>query len=265
MADDRAYLSIVDWPAGWGVARRVESLVAASGMDPHTCQLRCASPTPAVVGLIDAMIADDVVGALRADDVTAFAPSQGAMKTCPAPERVKSLHVFPDKSALGIEFWRGDPAVVRASDIRLMARGDSRTKSVSVRPTEGHAAVTFEGAVIEAATDSGVSRVQTDTIAMLLDIYTAPAGGELRRLRVDADKMSFDVLGTERGYTDRENMGKLTARMRSLATGGSMDEGFERFTVPTSILRARGSAGRTAAFDFYTAWLCELYRSLGAL
>ncbi|MEQ8769244.1 MAG: hypothetical protein RIB60_01915 [Phycisphaerales bacterium] len=264
MAAERAYLSIVDWPAGWDAARRVEALVGAAGLDPHSCQLLCARETPLVIGMIDALIAEDVVSALHAEGVSAIAPSGADLAGWPDRERVKSFHLFEDRSALGVEFWRGEPCVIRANAIRLIVVGESRTTSVTVRQRPGTAS-TIEGAMLEYATESGVTRDRTTTEALLMDLYVAEDVG-VRRLRVDADKMSFDVLGDAKGYADRPNMKALAALLGSVARQGTLDEGFARFSVPPEARRrATGSAGRTVAFDFYSDWLGCLYRSYGAL
>ena len=267
MQGDRAYLSVVEWPTGWGEGRCVEALVGAAGLDPDTCALAIRRGVPAVVSLIDELIAGDVVGMLRDEGVLAFAPTRAQIRAWPEPVRVKALHLFPGGSALGVEPWRGEPTVVRSSDIRLIVGGANKSSTTEVRdkPDALRGAMHWHDVAQRYASEDLVERVTTTTVALLLDITAASEHGEPVRLRIDADKMSFGVLGEDKGITDRDNMAKLTVLVRRIAPGATIDDGFDRFGIPTDIRNRTGSNARTAAFDFYCAWVGLLYRELGAL
>jgi hypothetical protein len=43
---DRAYVSILSWPEGWGHARRVEALVRAGGTDPSDAGMMARGSGP---------------------------------------------------------------------------------------------------------------------------------------------------------------------------------------------------------------------------
>lgn len=276
---DRAYLSIVDWPSGWGIDRRVEALALGVGIDPADGRLIAPRGVPRVIALIDAGLREEVVGALHELGVTAFAPTRAEVRALGAPERIKGMFVFPDRSALGLEMWRGEAGVLRAQDIRLIVRGEARVTRTEVRESPMGADMEWApyGGVLWPGPGGGVivpdaggpERATVTTTAGLLDIHAAEpegrSGGGSRWLRVDADKVSFEVLGELKGMTDGQNMATLTALLAGLARGATVDEGFGRFGVPAEMERSRGSAARTAAFDFYSAWLALLYRSLGAL
>lgn len=270
MGADRAFLSIVSWPAGWGTSRCVEALVAAAGLDPGQAKLAVARGVPQVVAIIDAGVRDDVLAVLHADGVLALAPSRADLASWGEPVRAKRLFLFPGGDAIGIEPWRGEHAVVRTADVGLIVRGSNRVTTTTVRPAEG----TMDfidprfhvGAAAQRAfdpTDQPVSRDVKTTLVELIDVYASGAGP--RWVRVDADKMNFDVLEGEKGITDRDNTDKLAVLLAASCPGARFDIGFETFGVPAHLFGRRGSAGRTAAFDFYSAWAACVQREMGAL
>ncbi len=266
MAAERAYLSVVSWPGGWTPDRCVEAVVGATGMDPGQTRLAVARGLPQVFQLIDASIADDVVAMLQGDGVLALAPTESDIRAAPKPEGVKRFHVFEGGGSVAVEFWRAESEVVQTADIGLIVRGTIKKAEKRARPALDSSPLEYSadpygiGGHVDLSDGIAGSTTRMSMIE-LLDVHLA--GG--RTLRVDADKMSFDVLGESRGQADRVNMGKLATLLSSLAPRAPLDERFGRFVVRGGLVRPPGSTPRTLEFDFYSAWCAAVNRVLGRL
>ncbi len=268
MSAERAYLSVVSWPAGWTPDACVEAVVGAAGIDPGQARLAVARGLPQVFQLIDASIAPDVVMMLQGEGVLALAPTESDIRAAPKPEGVKRFHLFEGGGSVAVEFWRADSEVFQTSDIRQLVRG-------TIKPSERRSAAALDDNPldIEMTMAPLARRLHADlrpdapvptsirSMVELLDLHLA--GG--RTLRVDADKMSFDVLGEARGASDRVNMGKLTTLLASLASDAPVDVGFERFGLRGGMVKPPGWSPRTLTFDFYSAWCLAVGRALGRL
>lgn len=270
MPPGRAYLSIVEWPSAWSPDRCVETLVAAAGMDPGHAKLAVARGVPQVVGLYDLAVRDEILAALRDDGVLACAPTRDEMDAWRNTLRVKRLFLFPDRSAIGVEPWRGDHLVVQAAHVRLIVHGSDRVSKTTIRPAENILTTEQLGRAGAGWSDDldltnlPISRDVKTTIAELIDVYAAD-GDRVVRLRVDADKMNFDILGKVRAMTDRDNTRILANLLGKVCRGATLDRGFDAFVLPPAVLGVRGASDRTGAFDFYSVWLAMLYQSMGAL
>lgn len=246
----------------------VQALVAAVGMDPHLARLTAKRGVPAVVARVDALIADEIIASLGDLGVTAFAPAQSHISALPDPFRVKRLEMERPGVFLA-EPWRGFATVLHMPGVYLMVRGSLKaTETTSqVHSSRGGAmAMTLTmGPAMGAAyalSEGPPSSVRSTRTKMteILDVYM-PTG---EMVRFNADKLSFDMLGTEKGYTDRENMIKLTAMLQAMAPHAHFDAEFPSFRCPPEFIKSQwsgfdgsGSRRRTCdapAFDFYSAW-----------
>jgi len=267
MGGERAYLSIVEWPGGWSAERCVEALVVASGMDPGQAKLAVARGVPQVVGLCDEAVREEIVGAFHELGVLAIAPTAPELAAWGAPVRAKRVFVFPDRSAIGVEPWRGEHTVVRAEDVRLIVRAEARESETVVRTEAGPSGLRLHLGLggVWVTPDMGNERVVREvrtSVRPMLDLVSV-RDGRAAWVRVDPEKFSFDVLGEGRGITDRDNMAKLGRLIASVCPGATVDESFGSFVVPAGV--SIGVSAKTARIDFYVLWLMTLYRSLGAL
>lgn len=271
---DRAYITIVRWPGGFAREDRVRTLVDALGIDEYHAGLRAASEPPQVLARVDAGAAPDIVAKFRARRVSAFALTQTHLRSQPAPVQVKRL--TPAMGAAEpmymVEPWRGDGTGLRMADVFLIVRATLDRSTSSFSSSSGSsipmAVMAPELAMIRGAIDGPkVERSTNHKFAYLIDLYLHDG----RRFRINSDRVSYDVLGKDRGYTDRENSDKLALRLATEAPQAFIDVGFDQFRVPpeftrdmVSVFGSRTTTHRdeTAIFDFYSVWTHTIHRGL---
>src|SRR5437764_9640487 len=87
----RAYITIVRWPKAFTAQERLEALADAMGIDPYTAGLRVVQDPPVVAGLVDELVAPDIVARLRSKRVLAFALTPAHRARLPQARLVKRL------------------------------------------------------------------------------------------------------------------------------------------------------------------------------
>ncbi|MBX3365173.1 MAG: hypothetical protein KF866_10435 [Phycisphaeraceae bacterium] len=269
--EERAYLSVIQWAEGASHDDIVHGLVAAAGIDPHQSRLIASRGFPAVVARIDALVAQEVVASFRDLGVLAFAPTQHELASFPEPFLAKRL--IPEQEGVYlVEPWRGMSTVLHTRGVFQIVRATLRTTQRQV-VIDGPRQVTASSRMMRHL-GSRFFRAFHDTVGgrpghistriqttEMLDVYFR--NGE--RIRFNADKLSFDVLGSDRGYSDRENMTKLLAKLAAQAPQAVVDENYASFRCPPEFIRehsnARGSrnTSEAPAFDFYSVWAYWLH------
>lgn len=237
---------------------------------------------PAVVKTCAAEDVEESVARLRELGIDAVAVARSEIERFSARTEAKRLlpAIGAPRPMYGIEPLRPRLATVSSivmDDVAMIVFGRVvKTKSmVDPAPAMGSdmsglvdSHTIAAGAAVHASMDdstaAGVPRSRSSSDAYLIDVYTKR--GEC--VRIDSDKCSFDVLGEERGLTDRENAAKLLQRMRGEAIRSAVDVGFESFKPPGDVLvqRSRAVGGTSInssdnrpAFDFYSAWRVVVY------
>ena len=276
--DEHAYLSIVQWPSTFDEPAKVDALALALGMDQDTGRLIARRGTPQIAARISSLIRDEVLRVLVDQGVMAFAPTQSELASAGPVRRIKSLAVTP--RGITCQMWRQDPVLFKPADLFLIVHG--RVKSTTTRtraalPTRSHKQFVWAAgirpeialgmALARGADRSAIDRTtesnQSEQVELFLRNNT--------RLRLDADKLNFDVLGDQRGYSDHVNMNRLLELVAHLAPQAITDEGFSDFKSPPDIIREYSSnAGNThiqstsdqPAFEFYAPWSNILYRRM---
>lgn len=276
---ERAYLSIIEWPEAFTEERRVEAIVAAAAVDPGQAALAVKQKSPMVAHLINVLDRAPILQHLREQGVLAIAPTRAELARMPAPIHAKRLAeaMGSDGRLYMVEPWRGESEGLRTGDIRLLVRASVRKAAPAARPDRygnlpntasglecgdgGFAAAALSGSMTGEGSDRSAKLRTTE----LLDIYTA----DKRRIRINGDKFGFDVLGTDRSYTDRHNLDELTIRLAERAPNAYIDQGFARFRPPPDVraqshLAAGDAAPRAdlAPFDFYSPWFALVYAAM---
>ena len=284
----KAYVSILSWPGDMPDAQRLEALVAATGLDPHTAKQRLARGTPQVTMSIEAPLAAAVVSALTSSGVLAFAPTDEDLAAVPPPLRVKRL-VRPEGTPLPMylaELWKGDPEGLRCDQVELLVR--ARVDQSTVRTIIGADPAGFSllhpshfgvgpTSVMAAAAGmdlhGGLPAVRTTTSSHesrhLVDLFTRDG----RRLRCDSAKFNFDVLGKDRGISDLQSTERLALRLAEECQNAQIDTGFRDFRCGGDIIastsRSLGGAtivkrDESPVFEFYSAWSYCLHKAQSA-
>jgi hypothetical protein len=263
---DSAFLSVVRWPQGMDRDALVAALGEAAGVDPFHAEQRLAKgKTPAVIQRIDPSLVPTVLAALKSRGVPAIAPTASLLRSFAPPIRAKRLAraIGAPEPMFMCEPWHEESFGFAAKQIGIMVRG-RLTRSQSSARTE-QAGFGYDPITGTLYTQFETVRESRSTISDILDIYLR----DRRRIRVNGDKFNFDILGPERGYTDNENIDKLSVILAECAPRAIIDLGFADFSCPASVL---GSYRTTPAggaikddhpvFDFYSAWVVQVYRAL---
>lgn len=278
---ERAYLTIVEWPAEFDEHRRLEALVAASGADPAQARLAVRQAPPMIALLIGRIDRTPILSHLNRQGVLAIAPTRAELARMPPPIAAKGLAeaIGSEGRLYMVEVWRTESQGLRTQDIRLLVRASLRRSITTTRADRSgshYGSLTahsdaetgfFAGALSGSMTGEGTDRSTRLHTTEILDIYTA----DKRRIRINSDKFGFDVLGAERSYTDGRNTDLLAIRLAERSPSAFIDNGFATFRPPADVrLVSERSAGAgttrsrsdAASFDFYSPWFALTYAAL---
>jgi hypothetical protein len=268
----RAYITIVRWPQAFTAQQRLEALADAMGIDPYVAGLRAVQEPPLVAGLVDELVAKDIVERFKGKRVVAFALTQAHIARLPRPNLVKRLTpaLGSDDPMYMVELWRGDPTGLKASEIFLLVRGTVDRSISQTRVTNNNSGMRMMGMGMGMAIPGSVdvSHTTQTRFSQILDVYLR----DHSLLRINSDRFSFDVLGKQRAFTAVENTDKLALLLTSQAPQAQVDTGFARFKPPpdmaaefTTSLRADSTTTQrdeSTAFDFYSGWTYTIARAL---
>jgi len=256
---------------------RVKTLVAVASMDAYQARLTSIRESPTIVGRMDSERAAKVLAGLEAEGVPAIAPTRDEIWNLRTTPRMRSLIPADAADAYAIHFWDGRVTELKVKDIVLLVRGRVQRSSSRTDSSSGNAGAMAAGYLVGgvlgaamAAEGGGTVRSSRIELSHLLDVFVRNG----TRVRISGDKFSFDVLGAEKGYSDHENMDKLSLRLANDAPRALVDMSFQKFKPPAEILRdsfqSVGTSGVSRrddfpAFDFYSAWIYLVNRRLGLL
>ncbi|MBY0111295.1 MAG: hypothetical protein K2Y21_00630 [Phycisphaerales bacterium] len=277
MSLDRCYLTVLRYPPDLTERQRTLALSHGLAVDDYSASMLQKLAPPAVVKTCASDAAAGAMKRLHELGIDAAVISRHEIEQFSARTEAKRLlpAIGAPRPMYAIEPLRPRLATVSSivmDDVAMIVFGRvEKTKSVAdPAPTMGadlshldESHLIASGAAVHTSMNSetpvGVPRSRTSADAYLIDLYTRR--GEC--VRIDSDKCSFDVLGDERGLTDRENAAKLLERLRGEATRSVVDVGFEGFKPPGDVLVQRSrtvggssihSSDNRPAFDFYSAW-----------
>lgn len=264
---DRAYLTVLGWPAGSSEDDRIEMLVRAAGLDPYNARLAVRRGAPQVVCLVDALIAGDVVGALGTLGVRAAAPTRSAMEAL--PEAVRGLRVGRPKSSprmLGVKLKDGSTALVDPGAVSAVLRATVATTRTSVDSGGDSSGMMsammvggMAGAAVHAAlSGDGPARKSVESRAHHIVELQA---GDGRRFRFDPRLPATQAEKLEPGG---ERMDRLAVSLAEACPNALVDHSFREFRCPPDVLRTASSVTGTKSvttkdewplFEFFSAWM----------
>lgn len=270
---ERAYLAVLQWPDSMDHAAQAAAITTAAGLDPYIAAQAARRGAPQIVARLEPDAADRGAAYLHSLGATAMAATQSQM-AAPEPARLKRLTAAGPSYTC--ETWRAAPVTLPMADVFLMVRARLRSTQTRTRgPAPGGKAALYLGGPTAAAlayaahamdTPARSTQIQLDD---LLDLWLV--GGS--RLRIDAARFDFDILGPDRVRLDRDNFELLVNRLRAQCPRALYDEGFADFRCPPEILRSHfvDSPGHSVrktseapAFEFYSVWAWLMWRRLMA-
>lgn len=282
---DRAYVSILSWPEGWGHARRVDALVRAGGMDPYDAGMMARRATPSIVQMCDALIRDDILGVLHALGVMAVAPARSEMAAHPRAETPARVTRFSGSPPRGFSVYTRDGGAwtFRPGDVRLVVAGTVRTVGKVTRHggggnfsfttdmayggiggvgvTAAAQAMDAESAGWGSNTTRNTRPVETIDLHLMMD-------GRIRVVRLAGGSTRIGEHGAERTRPSLVGIHRPVADLRAWLPGVAFDEWFDRFNTPADVEAVAARAGQASsrlnpvAFDFYSVWAAMLDRAV---
>lgn len=259
---ERTYISIFEWPPDLHDEARAAALVDALSIHPADAMRIARRPAPLVLSLLPPNTpADAILRPLADHHIRAIAVSAAQLHALPDPTPAKrlALHSGPHGPLIGAEAWRGDSAGGLARNLFLLVRARILNSAARrmIRDTRAHSRHA-------PAPRQDYLSPKSTSISDLADLYFSDGS----RIRVNADKFNFDILESSKGFSDNENLDKLTLLIASHAPNLLVDAAFADFTPPPDLAASSfytpnmTVAARSDAplFDFYSPWLFLLYK-----
>lgn len=271
---DGALLSIVQVPSDLQQSELAAALIEYAGLDEYAGRQGAKqvflSGAPQIVALIPGDRREAVTDGLSSLGILAFAPTRDELAAFHEPLLVKRMITDsrgggPDRG-FRLQMWRNQSDQRFAlKDVSVLVRGVLTSRRVRTQRTREH---TMGASALASGVSSGGSRRSASSrLTHMLDIYLRDG----TRHRLNADKLSFDMLGKSKSYADSRNMDLLVRALRRLMPRAIVDERFGRFRLPPPlrderISMAGNSTVRTSseagAFDIYSPWIFLLYSYL---
>jgi hypothetical protein len=278
MSENICNVSVLAWPAGTTREGAAAILVKAIGVDPFMAKQRAAKTPPMIVARAVEPVARSIMGSLQEQRTPAFLLKDDDVRRLPTPVLAKRLEaaVGAPRPMYMVEPWRGEPAGVTMDDVYCIVRG--RIGKASVGPAQvettsrlgsGRGAYVEDFEQFEATT----SRTRTSRLSDMIDLWLLDRAHSqeregrtvygIKRIRINCDKFSWDVLGKSKGHTDNENADKLALRLADEATSAVIELGFAQFREASAPAIGTGWSStpvggsrldQSPAFEFYSAW-----------
>jgi hypothetical protein len=284
---DRAYVSVLSWPPGWGHARRVEAMVRAGGMDPYDAGMMARRATPAIVQACDALVRGDILSELHRLGVMAVAPSRSELESYPraeTPARVTRFSGSPPRG-FSVHTRDGGAWTFTPGDVRLVVAGMVRAVGKITRHSGGsnfnYAAGMAYGGIggvgamaaadaMDAETAGWGSNTSRNTRAVeTIDLHLV-MDGRIRVVRLAGGSTRIGEHGTERTRPSLIDTHRPVEDLKGwlAASGPVFDEWFPNFNTPADVEAVAARAGQSSsrlnpvAFDFYSVWVAMLDRAV---
>ncbi len=275
MHDTRTNITILAWPSGMGRPQARAVLVEALGLDPYIADLRVAKPPPLVVARVDDSIAASVGAVLKTHGVPFLNLTDAEMDAAAKPLLAKRLEFAPDapEPMYMVEPWRGETMGLRMADVYCIVRAKIKRARVGpaiIDSTPRRDPLTGVSWSVDVSVKHERSTSMTNVIDLWLLDREHPVhlqDGRIfpgqKRIRINSEKFSWDVLGSERAHGATESADRLALRLADQAPQAAVELGFLAFRESSAAAIGSGwsatlqGGSRTdhhPAFEFYSAW-----------
>jgi len=267
--EDRAYLTILGWPASFTHEDKVEALVASAGIDPRTAAYEARIPPPTIPCVVDTIVRDDILSVLHERGVLAVAPSEREFRDYPDPEPVKRVLRFPrTRPAAFVTDDNDEPAwTFTSDDIRLIVHGRTRSTRTEVRASGTTLRMNARYGAAAQNPEEYVRRTQSIESEQYLDLHLLREGSP-RLLRLKGRRTLIRTLEEATEKPSLLNPPDPIELIEPHTPGVPIDRAFESFNPP-EFIRVRAASKRQGtrrlspeAFAFYSVWRALTDRTL---
>jgi len=278
MPAERAFLSVIAWPAGWERTRCADLLADRAGLDLPTMQLCCVRNPPAILGELDPESCRRACDAIRAHGGDAFAPTLNDIQSLGPTIKIKDIRI--ESGRFHFDLWRKPPASIAFNDVQILVRARVRESNAESLPTDfslgtrigtqrirygpygAYGLAARLAAPVDEFEVEPIRSSRSTAVSHKLDIHTADG----RVFQVDADKFGFGVLGEMRGHSDPVNIDRLCDLFAHLAPNEIIDPYFSLWKPPAGVRSLRLPEMQVnnddPHFAFYSRWAALMYQHL---
>ena len=281
---EKLFATVRKWPPGLDSAG-VVALLTKAGIGAYECNQLVKRTPPFLLGRVTRQFMLDVMPRLEAAGVCVSVLTEDHFDRVPKAVLAKSLlpALGAPKPLYAVEAWRGQATsllmeevvlLVRASVLQQTTRTQIESSPRGIGGTYAHPMLGLEGAIVAEALDpdeadfGGVSKTTTTSggAAEVVDMYRLDG----TRIRIHAQKFNFEMLGSSRGKTGRDNLDQLMVKLGEEAANAEIDLEFAQFKAPPGLSSTKSVPDISGAnvsridqwpsFEFYSLWRYLLMR-----
>lgn len=260
---ETAYLTVISWPSNFNEDARIEALVGAAAMDPYQARLASRRNLPGVMCTIDALVRDDILGAMHKTGVLCIAPTQSEIMNYPQPELAIGVDQFPDADPPSFVVEANDNShwTFRSDQVRLAIAGHIKATSTTIKSTRSsyRKLNTYGSAVGNAMRQSDVHVSRNTKVTNLLDLHIQTDAG-LRLVRLVGPRTRIGIVGDG----DRPSLldhSRPAEMIQVLMPDAHIDTEFHDFDPPSTVRKQSRKAGGPSgsltmeSWAFYSPWV----------
>lgn len=272
--DPRPFLTLIAFPDGFDHLRTARLLADEAAFNEPTLRVMVGREPPCIVGQCDPDQASIAIQSIVSRGGDAIAPTFSDLAALGPSRPVKHLEL--ESGHLIIDLWRGARMVINREDVEILVRAhlsttatqtdfgalerDRRMSGVGLTGYSlgaGGLAVGLAAGYALSGSSGAVSKKMTTSDR--LDIHTRD--GVV--YQVNGDKFGYQVLGQQRGHSDKVNMDRLCDLLAHVCPDEIVDPYFSLWKPPAGANRLPLKPhDDSLAFAFYSRWAALMYRHL---
>jgi len=262
---NKAYLTVISWPARFDEAGRVGALVDCAGMDLYQAKLASRRNTPGVMVSIDADARRVIVEAMHARGILCIAPTQQEIDAYPQPINALGIEQFPDAdpARFVIKTVSVTPWTFTVEQVKLVVWGRLKSTNAKLKPGGSSgmriAAISPEVALIKAMTSEGAYISKNIKVKEIMDLHITTENG-LRLVRLIGPRTRIGIVGDDSRPSLLDETKPLDL-IEALMPEAFIDGEFHDFDPPGAIRRESkknnpsGSSATIECWSFYSPWV----------
>lgn len=268
--DERAFLTVIAWPGGFGEQERAQTLVECAGMDLYQAKLASRRNTPGIMRELDAQYRDRVLHAMHERGVLSIAPTQFEIDAYPEGELMLSIDQFPDADPARFVVMprEGEPWTFTSEQVWLVVSGRLRTTKVTIEEPENQSYGYYgvEADIVRRASEGPARASKQIRVQPAIDLHVRTDRGP-RLARLIGPRTRVGIVGDESRPSLLDNTQPLDM-IEALMPNARIDREFLDFDPPSSLRKRVNRRGgdsnieKPEYFAFYSSWVALIMSSL---